>query len=198
MSTLETAGTLIGMVLLYLFKEWQEKRKKKKDAEEMSLKLDANSKTMQTISSCLVRLQAYSGCSRVAIFEYSNGNYTHAGISMQYIDCTYEITDESTKPIIHEFKRISIAPYLNMISRISASTTGWTRIVENDDDRETRAMQQYWNIATAYSFRITAVVWDGVVGLNWIGKDVTLTQEEIEHINVEVMRIRDLMNQLKK
>jgi len=200
MTQMETISTIVGMVIVFVgkhfFDDWADKRKEERKLKERPIMLDKNSKIMQSISACLIRLQAYTGCSRAAIFEYSNGNYTHANISMQYIDCTYEVTDETTMPIINKFKRVSIAPYLNQV--LSIGKEGYCRVTDKDDDKEIRTMQQYWNTTTAYNFRISDIVWDGVVGLNWIGKDVTLTQEEIEHINVEVMRIRDLMNQLKK
>jgi len=200
MTQMETISTIVGMVIVFVgkhfFDDWADKRKEERKLKERPIMLDKNSKIMQSISACLIRLQAYTGCSRAAIFEYSNGNYTHANISMQYIDCTYEVTDETTMPIINKFKRVSIAPYLNQV--LSIGKEGYCRVTDKDDDKEIRTMQQYWNTTTAYNFRISDIVWDGVVGLNWIGKDVTLTQEEIEHINVEVMRIRSLMKSLIK
>jgi len=197
---METISTIVGMVIVFVgkhfFDDWADKRKEERKLKERPIMLDKNSKIMQSISACLIRLQAYTGCSRAAIFEYSNGNYTHANISMQYIDCTYEVTDETTMPIINKFKRVSITPYLNQV--LSIGKEGYCRVTDKDDDKEIRTMQQYWNTTTAYNFRISDIVWDGVIGLSWIGKDVFLDLEEIEHINIEVLRIRDLMNQLKK
>lgn len=198
---METISTIVGMVIVFVgkhfFDDWADKRKEERKLKERPIMLDKNSKIMQSISACLIRLQAYTGCSRAAIFEYSNGNYTHANISMQYIDCTYEVTDETTMPIINNFKRVSIAPYLNQVLLIGKGDGGFARVTDHDEDKEIRTMQQYWNTSTAYNFRITDVVWDGVVGLSWIGKDVVLSQDELDHINIEVLRIKDLMNQLK-
>lgn len=197
----EGAG-IIGMALIfigsYFFDQWKKKREKKLEEKNRPAVLDASAKIREKIVEYITKIQAYTGCSRAALFEYSNGNYTHSNISLQFIECTYEATDESTAPIINIFKREPIAPYLKIINIINESKTSWSRITDTEPDPSINKIQRYWRTSTSYNFRITDSVWDGVVGLSWINKEAELSPEQITNVEIMIMRIYNLMSQLVK
>lgn len=202
MTILEIIGTVIGTATLYLtekkFSAWQKKQEKKKELKERPAKLDRDKEVMVQIDGYLNHLRIYTQCNRALIFEYSNSTYTHSDTSLQYVDATYEKTDETTKPIINLFKRILITPYIGMIKAIGDSPSGYLRISEVTSDIETKKIHKYWGTNTSYNFKISTSVWDGVIGLSWIHNEVELTQAQILEIQVTIMHIRDLMRQLSK
>lgn len=192
------AGIAIAFVAQYFFDKWQKKRAAKKEIIERPKILDAQANIRKEISDYILKIQAYAQCSRVALFEYSNGTYTHSNISLQFVECSYEATDETTKPITSIFKRMPIAPYLKILMDINESKTGWTRLTDHEEDKEINKINKYWSVSTIYNFKITDIVWDGVVSVCWISGEVDLDEQDIEIIKGFVFRINFLMSKLVK
>lgn len=186
----------VGMILMFFGTNFYDKWKKRREIKQKPLLLDKYAATREEINSYLFKILSYTGCARVSIYEYSNGTYTHSNTSLQFIECTYEVTDESTKPIINQFKRVPISTYLKMITMIGESSLGWLRMTDKSDDTELNKQQKYWKATTNYNFKITKVVWDGVISLTWINEYKEMTPEQISNVEIIIMRINSLMSKL--
>lgn len=199
---LDKIEEFVGIALLYAgieaIHEFSDRRKKKREKEEMPKIKDNNAKIRIDIYNILIEIRAYSGCNRVDIFEFSNGKYTHGGISLESINCTSEAVDNTTKGMINDFRDMPIANMLGTINLINESLDGWIRFDDHSDDELSNKRRRYWGIKASYNFRITETIWDGMVGLHWVGEYATLTKEEINYILVLIERVRILMSKLVK
>lgn len=191
---------MVGMmgvfICTYFFDKWKLTRNKKKEDAERPARLDAAAKIREEIDDYIKKIQAYTQACRVGLYEYTNGNYSHACISMQYVEMSFEATDETTKPLILEFKKIPVSPFLKIINAINDSKTGWIKINESDDDADIKRLNKLYKTSTSYSFRITDSVWDGVVSVSWVYMPHDLSDEQIANVEIMIMRIYGLMSKL--
>lgn len=186
----------VGLLALFFGNQALKYIKKKRIIDQAPAKLDAEYKIRLEISEYIKKIQAYTGASRVAMFEYSNGTKTHSNTCLQFVECSYESTDEVTRPIIQDFKRMPIGPFLKILDNIANSKTKWYKVTDEDEDEDIAKLQKYYRVSTSYNFKITDVVYDGVVSASWINKKEDLTQEEISNIEIIIMRIYNLMSKL--
>lgn len=199
---LDKIEEFVGIALLYggieALHEFQDRRKKKREKQEMPKIKDGNAKVRIDIYNVLIEIRAYSGCNRVDIFEFSNGKYTHGGISLEVVNCTLEAVDNTTKGMINDFQNVPIATMLGTINLINENVDGWVRFDDCSDDELSNKRRRYWGIRTSYNFKITDTIWDGMVGLHWVSEYATLTKEEVNYIAVLIERVRILMAKLVK
>ena len=197
----EKYAQFIALVIFFAAKEGLAKyktwRKTKKLEDGKNDRLDLSSSLRRQIHEHLIKIQAYLGCNRVSIYEYSNGTYTMNGISLQFINMTYEVCDDATAPVINKFQLIPISPYLNRLSEIDANTAGYVRSSINDGTVVERRLRKIWSTHTSYTFKLAERVWEGCLSISNSHSEIELTDADIEYVHVEMIHIRDLMIKLK-
>lgn len=179
-------------------KWWKKHRAQKKLQNSKNIKLDMTSEIRRQIQEHMIRIQAFVNCNRVALFEYSNGTRTLSDISLQFINMTYEVPDDSTAPMINRFQLIAISPYLDVIKTIDKSETGYIKTDLNDGTLVDRRLRRSWSTASSYSFKIGASIWDGCLALSNVSDPLELNDEEMEYVQVQLIHIRELMIKLQK
>lgn len=201
MHLLEKYAEFLALVGLYFLREglkwYKQKRITKKLEDGKNNKLNITSDIRRKIQEELIKIQVYVGCNRVSIFEYSNGTRTLNDISLQFINMTYEVPDDTTAPIINRFQLIAISPYLDKIKLID-QTPGFVKETATDGTQVEQRLRRSWNTHTSYSFKISNSIWDGFLSLMNVSTPLELTNEEIEYVQIHIMYIRELMIKLQK
>ena len=165
--------SLMGLILIgvYIYNKRQLRREK----------------IRQHIIQALAKIQHQTGCSRVTIFEYRKGQKS------KYITCRFEVADKTTSSLLMDFKKMDISPYIDLINKINDSKVGWIKVMDEGDDKETTKISKYWGTVTAYNFKITKSVWDGVVSLTWVNNKADLTDGQIMGVEIVIMGIHSLI-----
>lgn len=200
---LESAGTLIGAIVVAiitqvtppLVKYIKSKINKGKKDEEFKRNLTIREK----INQALVELRVLSNANRVYILEYHNGEKSLSGLPFNYSSMTYENTDVSTKNMITEFQKVQISPVANFLVSLDNASEGYSSIQENSLNNTLSQHMNYYGVTTTYIFKISNYLKDGVIGLDWVnGEEVLLTEEQIKEIKVVILRIKNLLDSIKK
>lgn len=199
---LTSIGTVIGIVIAYLSKEWYDNYKRKKDSDkkkEHSFTInDLGAEIRQKINEFIIEIQGYTQCSRCHIIEFSNGVKTMDDVCMQYENMTYEKTNSVIRPIIREFQKMPINPFIAKVNALKNSKDGVANFsLKTTEDKSIIDVLNFYDIKNTYHFRFNNNVWCGFMVVSFIGTYEELTTEQIEQIKIKVQHIEMLMQQLK-
>lgn len=199
---MEQIGTILAMIFVFVcshfFDKWKQKRDEKNKAENLPILLNKEALIREKIQNKIIKLQGYTGANRVNLFEYTNGSYTHSGISLQYSQCTYECTDDTTVGLLSTFKNVPIGEFMPILNNLNDSKKGWTIVTTKDENVAIANIQKKYRTQSSYCFRLTDVVWDGVVLLGWVHEQKCLSEEMLNEIKIIVSQISELQLKLKR
>ena len=182
--------------------EMKEKRRAKKKEDDklsnMDFTLKHNNEIQRGIKDVLIQIQGYTECSRASLYNYHNGTKTHYGYSMNFVSMVEEKTDGIVMPLIDTFQKVPAAIFRPILERVDESAEGHVVIRKGDLNEEDRLLMDKYQNSVCYHFKVGNSVWEGVVELAWINKMITLSEEEIDHVQSLVNNISDLQRKLIK
>lgn len=199
---LTAAVTVLTTYFLNKIEESRAKRKEKKAEKSKINKLEAvlskNNEIQRGIKELLIQIQGYSECSRASLLSYHNGTKTHYEYSMNFVSMVEEKTDGIVAPLLDTIQRVPAAMFRPVIDRVEEAEEGHLVVRKEDMDEEGRLLMDRYQNSVCYYFKVGNSVWEGVVELAWVNKKMTLSDEEVNHIQNLVNNISNLQRSLVK
>lgn len=188
---METLGTLLGVIAVYIGKELILWFKRKNDTKKKPLKLLKYISIGLEINRVLTELRILTGANSAHVLGYHNGTIGFNGVSYQYISMQYESTDKTTMPMINNYQNIPAGQFSELMFKIH--TEGFVQISHNEDSVIGRLHRTY-NVFSSYKFRIGNSIANGTVSLSYYNKEHTLTENELQLCYDKVFEIENLIN----
>lgn len=188
---METLGTLLGVVLVYIGKEIIVWFKKQNDIKNKPLKLLKSISVGLEVNRVLTELRILTGANSVHVLGYHNGTIGFNGVSYQYISMQYESTDKTTLPMISNYQNIPAGQFSELMYKIH--TEGLVKISHNEDSIIGRLHRSY-NVQSSYKFRIGDSIANGTVSLSYYNTEHELTEKELALCYDKVFEIENLIN----
>lgn len=141
-------------------------------------------------------IRVYVSASRVCLMEYSNTERAVNGMPFEFITMTYEKTDNYTTRIGKDFKKVHVGQFIQEMSQVHTSEHGWVKQTIQDANAEIKYNLNFYNIATAYYFKITKDLKDGCLLVQFT-RNTELPEEDIAWMKDQCRTIHRLMRRLK-
>lgn len=191
---LKNIGIIIGASIVYLapkIEKWYKLKNKKGSFAET---LEISVRIQKELDFLCARLSS----SRIAILDYHNGTSTYSGLPFNFCSMSYEALDVTTKSIINDFQGIPINPIVNMLLELEKSPVGFVSVTDVDSDRDIAITQRTYGVKTAYNFKISSSVTDGVLSIVWVDDYTKLSDYQLEEIYVSLRKIDSERKKIKK
>jgi len=188
------SGAVIATVAPYVATWIQKKRSKNQEASIFI----HNTEYRSYINDILIEIRASVGANRVALVEYHNGSVAINGLPFNYASMTYEKTDNTTKDMMLAYQKVPISPISELLLEIHHSKEGYVRVGQDYKQEGIIKLNRYYGAETTYMFRIGDHVKHGTISLTWVSEDKTLTEDEIEDLQLKVMYVGELTDKMKK
>lgn len=165
----------------------------KTDLLQNSLKL------AQDIDEQLFSILSEIDSDRISIGTFSNGSKFYTGEPMQFVNQAFEKVKRGVSPISKDFRRVPISNFAYFYSQFRNTDVAQFNVSTVSDDTF-REIMNYYDNKTIYGFIIYSSKneWVGVLQLNWIGKEVTLTADEVAYIKMKCNVIGDMLENWSK
>lgn len=165
----------------------------KTDLLQNSLKL------AQEIDEQLFSILTELKCDRINIGTFSNGSKFYTGEPMQFVNQAFEKVKRGVSPNSKDFRRVPISQFAYFYSQFKNTDVAQFQVSKVTDDTYREIMNFYDN-KTIYGFIIYSSKneWVGVLQLNWIEKEITLTADEIAYIKMKCNIIGDVLENWNK
>lgn len=139
------------------------------------------------------------GCDRISIGTFSNGSKFYTGEPMQFINQAFEKVKRGVSPISKDFRRVPISQFAYFYKQFRNIDVAQIHVSKVEDDTY-REIMNFYDQKTIYGFIIYSSKneWVGVLQLNWLEKEVTLTADEIAYIKMKCNIIGDLLENWNK
>lgn len=193
-------GTFLGGVVLRLFgmrlKDYLVNLFKSKEKKLGEIFL-TNTEIRGKIQDIIIEIRGITRCNRVSLIEYHNGDESHNGLPFNYGSMTWEKTDSTTKDIKLMYQKVPISNISKMLIELHNKLDGFIKIDWAYSDEETKESIKYFGLETAYVFRITNHIKDGVIYVSFIN-DSVMDEQTIKLVKNSVLEIRELMKKMKR
>lgn len=192
---------LLGVVTGY-FAIKLEIFKNKEKAQNTPSKTDLlqNSiKLAQDIDNELFTILNEIGSERISIGTFSNGSKFYTGEPMQFVNMAFEKVKRGISPIAKDFRRVPISQFAYFYSQFRNTDIGQFNVSTVSDDTF-REIMKFYDQKTVYGFIIYSSKneWVGILQLNFLKNEVTLTGDEIAYIRMKCNVIGDMLENWNK
>ena len=186
---METIGTILGVTLVYVLKEflvWYKAKlaiQKKPEDFIKAINVDVE------INKTLEGLRLLVGANRVHILGYSNSVKTFAGTCYKFVSMMYERVDENTVPHMNEFQNAMASQFSELILKINNER--FVYIPENEDSIIGKVHRQF-GVVDAYKWRLGSTIANGSISVLYT-RPHELTEGERGLIEDAIFRIETLL-----
>lgn len=186
---METIGTVIGITIAYLAKEFVVWYKNKLATAHKPQEFVKSINVDVEINKALEELRLLVGANRVHILGYSNSVKTFAGTCYKFVSMMYERVDDNVTPHMNEFQNVMASQFSELIQKIQNDR--FVHVPENEDSIIGKVHRQF-GIVDAYKWRLGSTIANGSISVLYTRPHV-LTESEKSLVEDTIFKIEQLL-----